>query len=217
MIFTRTHLNGRRPTTRKLMGSPQAMHAAILSGFPPGSDPGRVLWRLDGAETPTPTLYVVSRTDPDFAHLDEQAGWPTQRMAESAPYDGFLAQLANGQSWAFRITVNPTHRTARNGRSQVMAHVTVAQQAQWLADRADSMGVHLTRPSESGGANQRTFDLVERATRTFHRQESTVTLGTATFEGRLMVADRQRLRDALTTGVGRAKAYGCGLMTLARP
>ena len=38
---------------------------------------------------------------------------------------------------------------------------------------------------------------------------------TATFDGRLTVTDPEALRQALTSGIGRAKAYGCGLMTLA--
>jgi CRISPR system Cascade subunit CasE len=41
-----------------------------------------------------------------------------------------------------------------------------------------------------------------------------VTLVTATFDGHLEVTDPDRLRRTLTAGLGRAKAYGCGLMTL---
>ena len=44
-----------------------------------------------------------------------------------------------------------------------------------------------------------------------------MTLGVATFEGVLEVTDPDALRRALTHGIGRGKAYGCGLMTLARP
>lgn len=62
-----------------------------------------------------------------------------------------------------------------------------------------------------------TFRVVDREVRRFRRQEGTVTLGTAVFEGQLRVADVKRLREALMSGIGRAKAYGCGLMTLARP
>ncbi len=43
-----------------------------------------------------------------------------------------------------------------------------------------------------------------------------VTLSTAQFDGVLTVVDADRLREALTAGIGRGKAYGCGLMTLAR-
>jgi CRISPR system Cascade subunit CasE len=42
-----------------------------------------------------------------------------------------------------------------------------------------------------------------------------VSLVTVTFDGRLEVTDPQLLRRALTQGIGKAKAYGCGLLTLA--
>ncbi|MGO4759027.1 type I-E CRISPR-associated protein Cas6/Cse3/CasE, partial [Streptomyces sp. 2MCAF27] len=42
-----------------------------------------------------------------------------------------------------------------------------------------------------------------------------VTLTAVTFDGRLRVTDPDALRRTLTSGLGKAKAYGCGLMTLA--
>ncbi|EXU63555.1 CRISPR-associated protein Cse3 [Streptomyces sp. PRh5] len=41
-----------------------------------------------------------------------------------------------------------------------------------------------------------------------------VTLVTVTYDGRLTVTDADRFRATLTQGLGKAKAYGCGLMTL---
>lgn len=34
------------------------------------------------------------------------------------------------------------------------------------------------------------------------------------FEGRLEVTDVERFRDAIRSGIGPAKAYGCGLLSL---
>lgn len=213
MILTRTHLNRARPGARKLLGSPRALHAAVLAGFPPGTDPGRVLWRADGEQGPTPTLYVVSRSAPDFTHIDEQAGWPSRSVAESAWYGDFLDQVEAGQEWGFRVTVNPTHRVQRGGRSQILAHVTVAQQTRWLLERGGRIGVNWG-PAPTDDAPDVT--LVGRAVRTFNRDGATVTMSTATFQGTLRVVDADLLRSALTDGIGRGKAYGCGLMTLAR-
>jgi CRISPR system Cascade subunit CasE len=42
-----------------------------------------------------------------------------------------------------------------------------------------------------------------------------VVLHTATFEGLLQVTDVQLLAERLLGGIGPAKAYGCGLLTLA--
>jgi CRISPR system Cascade subunit CasE len=43
-----------------------------------------------------------------------------------------------------------------------------------------------------------------------------VTLRTATFEGILTISDLERFRRTLLSGIGRAKAYGCGLLTIVR-
>lgn len=210
MILTRTFLNARRSGARKLLGSPQAMHAALLSGFPPGVEPGRPLWRVDLDDPMRPTVYLLSDSTPDLAHLEEQAGWPSQTTTTSRPYAPLLDAVENGSSWAFRLTANPTHRAQINGRSQVVAHVTVAQQIGWLAERQARLGIDL-------GGDEPSFALTRREVRTFRRGDGSVTLGVATFEGVLTVLDSSLLRQALTSGIGRAKAYGCGLMTLAPP
>jgi len=44
-----------------------------------------------------------------------------------------------------------------------------------------------------------------------------VSLVTASFEGLVIIADADLLRATLVSGLGRAKGYGCGLLTLAPP
>ncbi|MFJ4767622.1 type I-E CRISPR-associated protein Cas6/Cse3/CasE [Streptomyces uncialis] len=48
-----------------------------------------------------------------------------------------------------------------------------------------------------------------------HRDGPRVTLSTATYQGRLRVTDPDALRHTLLHGIGPAKAYGRGLLTLA--
>ena len=43
-----------------------------------------------------------------------------------------------------------------------------------------------------------------------------VTINRTVYEGVARVTDPDALRRALVAGIGRSKAYGCGLMTLAR-
>lgn len=210
MFLTRTFLNARRSGARKLILSPQAMHAAVLSGFPPGAEAQRPLWRLDSDDPLRPALYVVSERRPDMAHIEEQAGWPTQSTTQSAGYSELLDSLAEGQNWGFRLTANPTHRVQEGERFKIYAHVTLRQQTDWLLTRAKPLGVDFGNPQSPD------FLVSDRQNKKFRRGEGTVTIGTATFNGVLTVTDPERLRTALTKGIGRAKAYGCGLMTLAR-
>lgn len=212
MYMTQFHLNARRAGARKLLGSPQVMHAALMSGFPPGVGAGRVLWRIDHDADPLrPAVFVVSSEPIDVAHIEEQGGWPSQPTTRQVGYDSFLRDLAVGQVWAFRLRANPTHRANVLGKKRVLAHVTASQQLQWLLARAPEMGC------EFGTAEAPTVAVTNREVVRFRRDGASVTLGVARFDGALTVTDPERLRVALTQGVGRAKAYGCGLLTLAQP
>lgn len=214
-------LNAARRGTRFLLASPQRLHAAVLSGFPNDQGLGqpRVLWRLDQSSRHDLRLFIVSPSEPDLTHLVEQAGWPTQATWGTHSYDGFLSRLGVGQQWAFRLRANPMHRGRdKEGHSKTFAHVTVAQQEKWFLDRTERLGVHT-----KGGSVEPSIRVTNRETRTFERKSApsghgrTVTIATAQFDGLLTVTDPELLRAALTQGIGRAKAYGCGLLTLAAP
>lgn len=220
--LSRVKLNPARRAGRNVLGSPQAMHAAVLAAFPgrlADRTPERVLWRLDPGDGEA-LLYVVSPEQPDLTHLVEQAGWPTLQTWESRDYTPLLASLAVGQRWAFRLTANPTRsRPAEEGvRSQRFGHVTVAQQQEWLASRAERAGFALPAVPGADGSSRPEHGLVvrNRSLDRFRRGGGTVTLARATFDGQLTVTDPDVLRATLSAGLGPAKAYGCGLMTLAR-
>lgn len=220
MFITRFAVNPQRRGARKLLNSPQAMHAAVLSGFadPTPTENGRVLWRVDRIGMQT-ALYIVSPEQPDLTHLVEQAGWPTTETWESRPYDRFLGQVQAGQRWGFRLMANPVRAVREpesRGRGQVRAHVTGSQQEQWLLDRSGRAGFEIEPWGAEEPKNGFQLTVTERKTVEFKRQGSTVTLSMARFDGFLTVLDADLFRHSLTHGIGRAKGYGCGLMTIAR-
>ncbi|MFI2105683.1 type I-E CRISPR-associated protein Cas6/Cse3/CasE [Isoptericola sp. NPDC019693] len=207
MYLSRIQINPARRGARKLLGSPQAMHAAVLASFPQSDEErGRVLWRVD-RDGPRTWVYVVSAPAPDFAHVVEQAGWPTTQSTWAVrSYEPLLERLAAGQEWAFRLTANPTH--TREGKRY--AHVTVAQQLDWLLTRTAGWGFDVR-----GRDDARDLVVHDRRVDRFPRSGRTVTIAKATFDGVLTVVDPDALRAAMTHGVGPAKGYGCGLLTLA--
>ncbi len=217
MYLSRMYINPRRRAARGLLASPQAMHAALLAAFPPGvetsrRDEGRLLWRTDQLDHAV-ALYVVSLHEPDLSHLIEQAGWVTQPW-KTRRYDSFLASLSDGDRWAFRLTANPVRsglKSYDSSRTQRFGHVTPDQQVSWLLDRTESAGFRVSK----GVENQPLVRIVEQRTLRFKRGGDRVTLRTATFDGILEVASAESLRRVLRNGLGHAKAYGCGLLTLA--
>lgn len=212
MYLTQFEINPARRGAQKLLGSPQAMHAAVLAGFPSDdAHRGRVLWRVDSGRHRT-YLYVSSTQRPDLTHLVEQAGWPTTATWACGDLGALLGSLTIGQDWRFRLTANPT-RSTRVGdreRSQRLGCVTAQQQLDWFLVRTAGWGISI--PVKDGNPE---VVVNGRGVRSFQRQGSRVTVATATFDGRLEIVDPDLLRAAMVDGIGPAKAYGCGLLTLA--
>lgn len=244
-IYLNPHRRGARQLMRSRQVLHAAVMNCFPPGALEGAGMPRVLWRLDRPPSPrsgtarrgSPScaLFISSPVPPDPSHIVEEAGYATDGGVVIRETDAFLEQLDAGQRWGFRLCVNPTFRDSRqvNGRGQakVLAHVTQDQQTQWVLDRAARLGFKVVTSAEYGGdlsvledqngqrvdGSNLLINGVERGIAEFKRGSSRVTLALATFEGVLEVTDPELLRHGLVHGIGRGKAYGCGLMTLARP
>lgn len=219
MYLSKLSLNPARRGGRFLLANPQAMHAAVMSSFPPEDTAGkRVLWRVDRAQHEV-GLYVAAPTEPDFSHLVEQAGWATSTW-QTRDYRPLLERLEQGQKWAFRLHANPVKQSgSAESKGKRVAHVTPVQQVGWLVDRAEQNGFSIAEAGDGSPQVQvssKTKTAFGRADPHHGDAKSKVTVVRAQFDGRLVVTDVERFRVALTQGIGRAKAYGCGLMTVAK-
>mgnify|MGYP000031549928 FL=1 len=226
MHLTRFRFNTARVGARRLLSSPQALHAAVMSSFAdvpvPAGDGARVLWRIDRDSAAETRLFMVGPDKPDLTHLVEQAGWPTTGGWETYDYGPFLSRLATGDQWAFRLTANPVHTARRKDDepTKVTAHVGLRHQRDWLLKRQENAGFRVVEKTPERRLmveDQYELTVRDRRRLTFGKgeQRQPVTLVTVTFDGRLEILDAEAFRRALVRGIGKAKAYGCGLLTLA--
>ena len=127
MYLTRFRINTARIGARKLLSSPQMLHAAVhvvLRRSPrPRRTAPRVLWRVDRNARPPRTCTSSAPARPDLTHLVEQAGWPHHRplgdlRLRPLPRTG----SAKGDQWAFRLTANPVTRPAATRRRTDQDH-----------------------------------------------------------------------------------------------
>jgi CRISPR system Cascade subunit CasE len=219
MFLTRFHLDPRSRAGARYLEDPQRLHAAIYRAFPTQpvevNDGRRPLWRLDRDDPWNPLLWVVSEERPGFDALADEAGRSVDgRVYESRDYMPLLNRLGEGQVYAFRLAGN----AVRSGRSSPDAkgtkrfgHVTPVQQTRWLDQQADAHGFRV-RSSTTGELDAA---VVGRRRTVFWRDGQRVVIAVCEFIGHLDVTDPERLRRALTGGIGHARAYGCGLLTLA--
>ncbi|WP_344161297.1 type I-E CRISPR-associated protein Cas6/Cse3/CasE [Nocardiopsis rhodophaea] len=243
MYLSRTFINPRRKGAVPFLGNPQKIHAAVLQAFPqtPPTDAAegpRVLWRLDTDDWRRPVLWTLSPERPDFSHVVEPYGWPNSGTpAETREYAPLLDRIAEGQEYVFRVTVNPAKAKVPSSeekwdsdgklkRGTVVPLVGANNQIAWFADRAPKWGFELLpgsvpMPETDDPENTPPAYAVEiRDSRKlkFWKGEGRgerVTLLAVTLEGKLRVKDVEVFRRSLTHGIGRAKGYGCGLISLA--
>ncbi|MEV5751664.1 type I-E CRISPR-associated protein Cas6/Cse3/CasE [Actinoallomurus sp. NPDC052308] len=243
--LSRIRINPLRAESRKLLANPRAMRGAILGGIPDQPTQERLLWRLDADNPRRPMLYVLTESKPDWTHIIENAGWPEADgdHASIADYTPLLTRIALGRQFAFRLTANPiqntttptkptpiqTERTARGERrGHRIGHRTAAHQLAWFLDRTQRWGFQIpparTDPPAPGLPEPTTppepardVRITARDRRSFNKngRGKPVVIHTATFEGRLQITDPDLFTERLLRGIGPAKAYGCGLLTLA--
>lgn len=219
--LTRFHLDPRSRAGARYLDDPHRLHAAIYRAMPTQpvqvNDGHRPLWRIDRDDPWNPVLWVVSATRPALDDLADEAGRSVDgQVFASKDYRPLLDKLATGQVYAFRFAGNPVRsgrRTAESTETQRFGHVTAAQQTRWFEAQTETHGFALRR----SGTGEPDVAVVGRRRTVFWRDKNRVVIAVAEFVGRLEVAEPNAARRALATGIGHARAYGCGLLTLAAP
>lgn len=206
MFFTQIKLNTSRRETISLINSKQRIHAAILSGFPELKE-DRVLWRLDDNSRHEIMIYVVSPQQPDYTNFWEKYGWerlPYNDTVKTVDYTKLLNHLENGQQWGFKINAN-TVKTVAGKRIPLKEN----EIKKWLQDRSENNG--FTVNTNDFSAHTMTTSFYKNK-----RSESKVTLQETMYQGVLEIVDTELFKKTLVMGIGKAKSYGCGLITLSR-
>lgn len=227
MYLTRVFLNPASPAVQADTRDPVHLHRTVMLAFPDdvGPSPRRslgILHRLDQEPGGRLVLLVQSSVKP----LTER--WPATHILDLSSdtdlafstvgdnpavrsLEAEYATIANDSRFLFRLRANTTRKIdtksgadakRRHGR-RVPVRGEDARLA-WLHRRARASGfgvaanaVRITELASAGG-----------------RGSNAVTLAGAIFEGLLVVRDADQFRLALQTGIGPAKAYGFGLLSI---
>ena len=189
--------------TRTLLADAAALHRILMRLVPDGlGDHPRaqtgLLYRVDQYRG-TPHILTPTRVEPDIKRLDQRFA------AQIAVRDitGYLARLRNGDHVRYRITANPTKRHSRStdgGKAGKLYVVSGTVAERWWTDRANEAGLDIRS--------------VEYLKLPEIRVRAKGIHAAAQFDGAAVVTDADLLRAKVATGLGRAKNYGCGLLSL---
>jgi len=238
MYLTRLVLNPRHRAVQRDLADCQAMHRTVMSLFPqsPGG-PARtqmgVLYRLEtNPHAGGVNLLIQSEVRPDWSglppgYLQEPTG-PLGNPACKA-VDEQYAAIATGERLRFRLRANPTRKVdthsgpggeRRNGRRVGLGDEEA--QLAWLSRKGEQCGFALLNaraaPSVVNVRSAPEARLVgwrAQGSGDEERETRRLTFAPVLFEGELRVTDAERFREALGQGIGPAKAYGFGLLSVA--
>ena len=220
MFFSELFLNPRNRQARRDLSSPYELHRTLLRAFPDQDDggSGRVLFRIEpNQEGRHPTVLVQSEKEPDWSsHANSEYAelhgpkhvhfiGPTGRSAEEG--EGAIA-VQRGDAFHFRLLANPTVKRNKKRHGLFQEEEQIA----WLERKGQLGGFCFERErlvvvptgrirSQKNSGDGKTTTLFHYAVR---------------FDGVLQVEEPQRFVETLESGIGSAKGFGFGLLSLAR-
>lgn len=204
-----------REARRDLSGSDQGirLHQRMLRMFPDGVEgPARaafgVLFRAEDSPR-GPQILLQSHMQPDATRLPDAYG-----SVETRSLDALLSNLHKGMVVNYRCVANPVRKPRTTSRQAYKLPPVVALSGnaavEWWERQSNTAGLeplHINaHPLASVRGQRGSHDPAAN-----HRIQHARTQ----FEGTARILDAEQLREKLATGIGRGKAYGCGLLSIA--
>lgn len=176
-------------------------HQLVMAGFRTSSrQESCVLYRVEHSirnEKALATILVQSTTEPNWSGLEST----TLHVQTKEFNPGF----STNQRLRFRLLINPV--VTRNGKRWGLIRDEALHD--WLKKRENSIGVHFE-----------SFTVIDEGYFSGNKQQngkqSKIIIKKARFEGILRTVESDALYTAVKVGIGPAKAFGCGLLSLAR-
>jgi CRISPR system Cascade subunit CasE len=204
MIYlTQLTLNPRCRAVRADLADPYELHRTLLRAFPDRADggPGRVLYRVEPSRGgPRFIILVQSDIAPEWSRLNV----PPEYLEGAPATKPFDPVFTVGQRLCFRLRANPTVK--RDGKRRPL--IDEGEQRAWLDRKGTEAGFRVVRAEVSPEGASLGQKAMGGATRT-------LTHHSVRFDGLLAVIDPKALCQAMHAGVGSAKGFGFGLLSLA--
>jgi CRISPR system Cascade subunit CasE len=240
LYLSRLILNPWDRLVQKELDEPYRMHCTIMQAFPDQLDKSqeRVLFRVDPypKDPRLPTLLVQSLQRPDWMQWIRRCCSSDYLYAdthEPNPDMGIvnLSGLRVDQALSFRLRANPTKRLGRGAEKNASKRIglyTEDEQLAWLVRKGEQHGFRVLQAQVSRDGKIKDEKKVKRpdtnadAPSVAEEDKSDLPkdvykleLLSVQFDGILQVTDPNKLVAAVETGIGSAKGFGFGLLSLA--
>ncbi len=202
-FLTRIKLDANKQSTMAAMLRPSLIHGAIEEAFDKNGE--RKLWRIDKVGGSL-FLLITSESIPGTANIVSQFG-DENVPVETKDYSVLINKVSNGDLCRFKLTANPTYSvTDESGINRRRSHISEKYQINWILQQAKSNGFDIESVSITS-SSWKEFD---------HKKSDTIKFKAVSYEGICKITDAEIFKTKLTSGIGREKAYGMGMITIMR-
>jgi CRISPR system Cascade subunit CasE len=214
MYLSQLVLDCRERTARHALANAYEMHRLLSRGYayPRDGSQSAILFRVEQRGSGAPTVLVQTAQAPDWGLLPQGL---LQAVAGPKPLDDLRFQLH--QRLRFRLRANPTKRL----RAGSPAIAGAAIDPRWidrrvgLAREADQLA-WLARKGQHHGFRILDVGIVPEGEVRFRKtvEGAVLTFLAVRFDGLLEVTAAESFLEILRVGVGPAKAFGFGLLSV---
>lgn len=222
LFLSRLTITPEHEQARRDLGSPYELHRTLSKAF--GDAPEGVhrkthgvLFRVDDARQGGVPVLVQSTTEPDWTAL------PASYLARLDEPKPFEPTFAEGQRLRFRLVANPVRRVNVEGKKHPRREPLVHPHAkegvetgylEWLARQAERHGFEVPIAHGVPRVDHVPFRVAPRRRIGANLTRSEVAHFGVRFDGLLTVADPVALARGVREGIGSARAFGFGLLSL---
>lgn len=198
MYVTKLCLNPRSRRARADLANAYEMHRTLLRAVTEeqAAASERLLWRLEPGRPDRPTVLVQTRAAPRWKDVLDKH--PHYAKIYTPKQD--LREFHVGQALRFRLKANASVK--REGKRHALR--TPDEKLTWMKRQATGNGFGV-----DAAAMVATERLLAR------KNGTRITLDATLFEGVLRVTDPARAREATSRGIGHAKGFGLGMLSVA--
>jgi CRISPR system Cascade subunit CasE len=219
MYLSRLKLNPRSRRAITEASRPYELHRSLLKAFPDQAKggPGRVLFRLDtDHESGDMSVLVQSEKEPFWSRINDGASYMTECKCKE-----FQPKLTLDQVLRFRLRANPTKRLSKSTGKDEGKRVGIYDeeaQVKWLKEKLEG---DENRPQVAGGFKLQRWQISREEkienTNAINRVDRShdLKLFSVQFDGILQVVDSIKAANTISNGIGSAKGFGFGLLSIA--
>ncbi|MDR0816718.1 MAG: type I-E CRISPR-associated protein Cas6/Cse3/CasE [Desulfovibrio sp.] len=203
MYLTRLRLDPRSAQVRRDLANPYDMHRTLVRAFVADetATPPRFLWRIEpSADWAMPVVLVQSDHAGDWSIFSKLPNYLKQWV--ETKFVDLEALLQKGSRYRFRLIANPTVK--KDGKRHGLA--SEKAQLDWLARQGRKYGFMLVGVLVAGS----------HIIKGQKDRQSPIHLQQVHYEGLLQLENAATLNQAISTGIGPGKSFGCGLLSVAR-